>query len=341
MEADKPVPKPRADILNELMLPTASEGAFVLIATQTPAKAVYQLLLASQKASRELGPESPEAASAANDLGVALYYKDDFKGAAEQFRKVLASVERGDGGDDGPGHVAPILNLSCALTELEDYRPALQLAWRALAAAEKGPGPESQDALGAMILIANAQQSIGQNEESKELSARIVEIGSRTLGPEHRYVLTAANMEAVAIKQMKRYEEALPKFRALLETSEKVLGAEHPFLTLVLTFLADAVSMVPSADRSPREIHEEVVALLKRAHEVAVKSYGRNSISAFSTEANLGMAIAERGDSVTGERMVRKAQSSLAALVNPSHSAARSVKVILGRVLGMRKGLKM
>jgi tetratricopeptide (TPR) repeat protein len=301
-----------------------------------PAKAAYKLLLASQAADREHGPESREAAGAANDMGVAFFLQDNARSSAEAFGRVLAAAESEDGGAGGPGLRGPLVNLGISLIELDSHAQALALFRRAFAVEEAGPGPESPEAVGIRILVGTTLSATGEYGEALEVLDAAAEISRRTLGDGHKFTLSAEDEAAVALLNTEEYGRAQERHRANLEAAEKAMDASHPFLILPLTHLAEALSRAPAGERPLTEVRGEVVALLRRAYEVSAKSFGKGSRHTIWLASNLGLAMAERGDQAGGERIIRKAQADLARTVNQSHPYVRSVKKALVRVQSMR-----
>jgi tetratricopeptide (TPR) repeat protein len=319
------------------MLPTASEGAYRLIVTLAPAKASYQLLLASQKASREFGPESPEALAATNDLGIALFLRDELKGATAGFEKVLAAAEREDGGAEGPGLLGPLTNLGFAYAELLDYSREERLRRRALAVAGKWHGQESFETLGAMINLGASLHHCKDFTAAAELCGWAAEVSARTLGPDHMFTLAATAVKGVALGQSGEADRAVAVLRSNLEASVNAFGDNHPFNSTQLLFLANSLVKSSPGEGGQRALRDESMALYRQALEINIGIFGRESFRTQMIQALIGKITAERGDLAGGERMIRKAHDMVVRSA-PGHPSVRVIKGCLSAFQANRGG---
>ncbi|MDR1314597.1 MAG: tetratricopeptide repeat protein [Deltaproteobacteria bacterium] len=360
MADEKSALKPRSDLAIEMMLPTATESARGLVMTGKLLEAHLKLLLASQAAAKASGPESPEALAAENDLGVVRFLLGRHGESEEGFRKVLAVMEKDKGKDQvqgkdqekekGPGSpaasdppgtadpvgfLAPLSNLGFALNDGFKYEEATEIRRRALACAEAAFPSDPAAVAGH---VANLGVSVGMRgdfEEAKALFERAVDMASGPLGPGSPYVIFANDGLGFVLARLDDQPRALEVLRANLKAATDAFGEFHPLSVTAFAHVADALGK-QELRHIPKEVREEIVDLLMRAHSGAAKCYGPNSPETHAYGSELGSAVADRGDPIGGERIAQKAFSSLARLLRPADPRVRRAKTILTAIQNMR-----
>ncbi len=183
------------------------------------------------------GPEHPEVAICASNLGQILQDCGDLAGAEDLTRRALAIGEA----VYGPEHPTVAIranNLATILQARGDLAGAEELTRRALAIAEAVYGSEHPQVAIYANNLGQILQAHGDLAGAEELTRRALAIDEAVYGPEHPEVATDRNNLAGILEKQGHLDAAEAEYRRALEIAEAILGAEHPNTRTVAKNLA-------------------------------------------------------------------------------------------------------
>src|ERR1019366_6282789 len=173
------------------------------------------------------GPDHPEVATDANNIGQILKAQGDLPGALRYTQRALAIDEKVYG-PDHPKVAIRANNIATILKAQGDLPGALQYTQRALAIDEKGYGPDHPEA----ATDANNLRQILKAEVdlagALQYPQRALAIDEKVYAPDHPNVARDANNIGTILQDQGDLPEALlytPRARAI---DEKVYGPDHP-----------------------------------------------------------------------------------------------------------------
>jgi len=158
-------------------------------------KAEPYLQQARERAKAAFGSESPDAASAGNNLAVLYKYTGAFGQAERLYQEALAILERAYGA--GHPEVATVYHnlggLEHARGRFERGEP---LARKGYEIRLRALGPDHPDVVADGAALASILDGLGRREEAERLFRRALEVFERLYGPEHYEV--AVNLSNLA-----------------------------------------------------------------------------------------------------------------------------------------------
>ena len=174
---------------------------------------------------RQLGPEHPTAATAVNNLAMALYRQGD--AAAEPLLREALRLHRRGLGEDHPAVAATLENLAGMLAERGDFAAAEPLAREALALHRKELGDRHPKVGGGINTLAVLLHSRGDLAGAEELFREALALRREILPPEHPE--TAASLVGLGAVLADRGEvrQAEPLLREALAMRRHVLPPGH------------------------------------------------------------------------------------------------------------------
>ncbi len=138
-----------------------------------------------------LGPNNPEVATIANNLGTLLLLEKDWAGAAETFRESVR-IRLATVGADHPDTAGAQMGLALALNKLGEYQEARELLERTLVVWEVKLGPDHWRTANARRYLGTVLTNLGLFDEAQAALDRAHADLAAALGPDHPRTLSAA-----------------------------------------------------------------------------------------------------------------------------------------------------
>jgi tetratricopeptide (TPR) repeat protein len=201
-------------------------GLYLLNRAQ-PAEAERSLRRALAIDEKVYGPDHPEVATDANNIGQILKAQGDLAGALEYTRRALAIDEKVYG-PDHPKVAIRASNIGAILQAQGDLAGALEYTRRALAIDEKVYGPDHPKVAIRANNIGQILQAQGDLAGALEYTRRALAIDEKVYGPDHPEVATDASNIGQILQAQGDLAGALEYTRRALAIGEKVYGPDHP-----------------------------------------------------------------------------------------------------------------
>ena len=192
-------------------------------------------LSASEK--KPLGPDNPDTATNAGNLGTILIAQGKYAEAEPLEKRVLAADRKASGA--GSEDVATDLNnLGTVYFHQAKYAQAEPLYTNALSIHLKLFGNEHPSVASDLTLMGALLADEKKYPLSEATYRRALAIDEKALGPEHKEVATVlSNLASLYYAQL-RYQDAEPAYRRALAIRQRALGPEHPLVAATLSALA-------------------------------------------------------------------------------------------------------
>ncbi len=182
-------------------------------------------ILASEEKAH--GPDSPQVATALNNLGWLLKETNRLAEAEPLMRRALAIDEQFYGAKH-PNVACELNNLAVLLQHTNRLAEAEPLIRRALAIVEQSMGPEHPYVANCLNNLAQLLKATNRLAEAEPLMRRVLAIWEQCYGTEHPNAASALNNLAQLLQDTNRLAEAEPLMRRALEICEASLGPVHP-----------------------------------------------------------------------------------------------------------------
>ena len=244
------------------------------------------------------GPDSPEAASSLEDLGLALLAQGKLTEAEQTDREALAIRRRRFGNTNA--EVATSLDeLAQMYMERGRFIEAESVAQESLVIRRKLFGDQSLEVADSLRSLAILLGDENKWAESEANVREVLAIRRKLLGPEHPQVAAALEDVAWAAGAMGKLAEAAAFEREALEIRSKVLPAEHPDIAKTLYLLGDRMRQ--------RGNLEDAYSVLSAAYSIQRKLLGEDNPASLDTLNSLGMTLQAQGKLPDAESTHRKA----------------------------------
>jgi CHAT domain-containing protein/Tfp pilus assembly protein PilF len=182
---------------------------------------------------------------------------------------------------------------------------------RLLALREETLGPEHQDTLLSMLILAYIYQSQGRYTEAEPLYRRELEASEHMFGPEDPSTLISLNNLAKIYSFQGRYAEAEPLYLRALEAQERTLGPEHPDTLVSMSNLAGLYS---DQDR-----YDEAETLYLRDLEASERTLGTEHPHTLTGVHNLALLYKSQGRYAEAEPLYLRALEASERTLGPEH----------------------
>jgi tetratricopeptide (TPR) repeat protein len=233
------------------------------------------------------GPDHPEVATRANNIGQILKGQGDLAGALEYTRRALAIDEKVYG-PDHPTVATWANNIGQILKAQGDLAGALEYARRALAIDEKVYGPDhpmvARDANNIGMILKDQGDLAGPLEYTR----RALAIDEKVYGPNHPNVAIDANNIGQILKDEGDLVGALEYTRRALAIDEKAYGPDHPEVATN----ANNIGQILQAQGDLAGALE----YSRRALVIDEKVYGPDHPNVGRDANNIGMILQAQGD---------------------------------------------
>jgi serine/threonine protein kinase len=245
-----------------------------------------------------LGPESPEAASALQDLGLALLAEGKLTEAEETDREALAIQQRLFGNENA--QVATSLHeLALIYMERGRFAVAEKMARESLEIRGKLFGDQSLEVADSLRDLAILLGDEGRWIESEQKAREVLAIRRERLGREHPWVASALDDVAWAAGASGKLAEAAALEREALQIRSKILPAEHPDIAQSLYLLGDRMRQRGNPD--------DAFSVLSAAYSIQRKSLGEDNPASLDTLNSLGLTLEAQGKLPQAESTHREA----------------------------------
>lgn len=140
----------------------------------------------------------------------------------------------------------------------------------------------------------------GRHAEAESVLRSTLDIRQTVLKlpADHRDILNNKNNLAAQLKNQRQFAEAEALHREVLEAETRIYGLEHPDTISDLNNLAEVFSHSGRFD--------EAIAMQKQALSLGEKLWGRTDLNYLLIEENFGNTLANKGDLVEAEHVLRK-----------------------------------
>lgn len=250
---------------------------------------------------RALGDDHPRAATAHNNLGIALRDDGQLELARGHYESALRIQEASLGGDHL--HVGlTVNNVAVLLATQGRFEEALPWFERSLAIQEKQFGATHVRVISPLTNLGLANDRLGRYEEARQLQERALAIADENLEAKHPLQAQIRTNLGGVFHGLGNHERALELHQASLEAIEQGIGLDHANAAYPLAAIGEEYRDLGDLARS-REYLERALALRKE---------GDVEHATFSFE--LGLTLWEIGKNrATARDMIRDAKDRLAA----------------------------
>ena len=245
-----------------------------------------------------LGPESPEAAAALQDLGLALLAEGKLAEAEEMHREALA-IQRRISGDQNAEAATSLHELALIYMERGRFAEAEKMAQESLEIRRKLFGDQSLEVADSLRDLAILLGDQGRWSESEEKAREVLAIRRERLGLEHPWVASALDDVAWAAGANGKLAAAAALEREALEIRSKILPAEHPEISQSLYLLGDRMRQRGNLD--------DAYSVLSAAYSIQRKSVGEENPASLDTLNSLGLTLEAQGKLSEAESTYREA----------------------------------
>jgi serine/threonine protein kinase len=194
--------------------------------------------------------------------------------------------------------------------ELGQYARAEPLLDRALALQRDHAGPEADDTLRTMNLLALVRDQQGRFASAEWLYLEARETRTRIWGPEHPSTLEVMHNLAVTLKHEDRHGEAEHLFRQVVEARRRVLSPDHPDTLSTLNSLGLLLMDQGRLDDA-RPMLEQVAAAYRRSRP--------GHPATLTAVSNLAVLLQKQERLEEAEPLVREALEGRRRVMGPSH----------------------
>jgi tetratricopeptide (TPR) repeat protein len=193
--------------------------------------AVQVLRRALAIAEKIYGPDHPEVAIDAGNLGQRLQRQGDLAGALQCAQRALAIDEKVYG-PDHPKVAIDANNIGLILKDQGNLAGALQYAQRALSIDEKALGPDDPKVATIANNIGQILKDQGDLAVALRYTGRALAIAEKVYGPDHPTVAIDANNVGLILRDLGDMAGALHYTQRALAIAEKVYGPDHPSVAI-------------------------------------------------------------------------------------------------------------
>ncbi len=286
------------------------------------AEAARDLRAALAVVQRELGPESDEAATLQNDLGIALGSLGEPDEAIALFRESLRVHELHWGKDHRRTDPAKV-NLAGVLLSVGRLPDAEALLRDALATASN---PSAT--IGALLPLAQCLTLQQRHAEAEEVARRAERLAAERYGPTSVICRNARSQVASSLGNQGRVEEALPMLLECAAQAEELDGPESTITLGALHDLAYALADVPARRDEAEALFHDLLGRVERA-------FGPDHPLASQAHHNLAFLYLDQGRLEEAEREARVAWEARVRVLG--ETSALSLLSLKARALVARR----
>jgi serine/threonine protein kinase len=186
-------------------------------------------------------------------------------------------------------------------------------------------GPENQETLSVMTLLAELLWAEGKDEEAVQYGRKVLDMTRRVLGPDHKRTMTAENNLGLALQRRNRLAEAEVLYQDTLRRRRELFGPYHPYTVNQINNLA---RLYFEEGRST-----EAVKLQEQALADALKIPNLDSMLRTALTVNRAAFYGDVGRLRESESELRKALEDSYRNLGPDHQYSLITVNNLNRVL--------
>jgi CHAT domain-containing protein/tetratricopeptide (TPR) repeat protein len=211
---------------------------------------------------RQLGPEHPDIAFVAAQLGQIELWRGEYARSEMLYRRALRIWE-GKLGAEHPLTLTMLGDLALLAQEKGDYEAALTLQRQVLAARERVLGAQHPEVAISLTNLAQVEDKRGEYAVADSLFRRALAIQEEALGADHPNVgETLHNLASVAHSRGD-LAKARESYQRALAIQERAFGAEHYNVALILDGLGSVEAEAGNPARA-RQLFDRALAIQER-----------------------------------------------------------------------------
>ena len=191
------------------------------------------------------------------------------------------------------------------------YAEAATMALKATRTRQKVLGPEDDETLNSMTMLALAYKGQGRWTKAEELEVQVMETSARVLGAEHPSTLSSMANLASTYRNQGRWTEAEELEVQVMETSARVLGAEHPS---TLSSMANLASTYWKQGRWTEAEELEVQVM-----ETSARVLGAEHPSTQTSMNNLALTYSNQGRWTEAEELQVQVMETIKRVLGAEH----------------------
>ncbi len=305
-----------AESLNDLAVVRRNRGQLA------SADTLYQQALSMRRSL--FGSESSEVISTLNNLAVLKTNRGAVEEAEALYREVLAS-RRKKLGETHPRVANTLNNLATCLRRQGKLAEAESTYRETLAMRRQLLDADHPKIAQSLNNLANVLRERGALSEAEPLYRQALDIRREQFGEEHITVANSLNNLAHVLRNRGQYDEAEQMQRRAVSIYRSELGDQHRYVGVALDNLAELLRMRGGCG--------EALDTYREAWEVLNASSSSRSTRA-ETGANYGACLAEQGQPVEAEPLLRQSYSVLRKQDSTQAADARRALVEVYEDLG-------
>jgi tetratricopeptide (TPR) repeat protein len=274
------------------------------------------------------GPDHPECANRASNIGTIVQDQGDLVGALEYALRAL-TIDEEAYGPDHPDVARDANNIGTILKAQGDLAGALEYTRRALAIDEKVYGPDHPQ-------VGNRANNIGQTLKAQgdlagalAYARRALAIDEKVYGPDHPKVARDANNIGAIVQDQGDPAGALEYAERALAIFEGAYGPDHPDVGTcannIGTILQDQGDLTGALEYA------------QRALAIGEKVYGPDHPDVAIRASNIGTILHGQGDLVAALDYTRRALVVLQTTYGPENP---QTKTVARNLAGIEQALK-
>ena len=256
-----------------------------MLALLQEAKSDYERALKIYEDAR--GPDHPNVAAVASNIGLILKDQGDLVGALEYSRRAL-KIDEQVYGPDHPQVAIFANNIGQILKDQGDLAGAVEYSRRALQIDEQVYGPDHPCVARDANNIGTILKDQGDLAEALEYSLRALQIDEKAYGPDHPTVASVANNIGQILQDQGDLAGALEYSRRALQIQEQVYGPNHPTVAIDVNnighILKDQGDLAGALEYS------------RRALKIDEQVYGPDHPAVARDANNIGQILQAQGD---------------------------------------------
>ncbi|MGR6963211.1 FxSxx-COOH system tetratricopeptide repeat protein [Geodermatophilus sp. URMC 61] len=257
-----------------------------------------------------LGPDHPDALSAASSLSLALIQLGELEPARALGEDTLQRCRR----VLGPDHLITLWTgavLTIALARLGEAEPARALGQDTLQRCRHVLDRDHPTTLLAAAALTLALAQLGEAEPARALGQDTLQRCRRVLGPDHAITLLAAAALTLALAQLGEAEPARALGQDTLQRCRRVLGPDHATTVLAAAALTLALAQLGEAEPA-RALGQDT---LQRCRRVLGPDHARTLWAARA----LTHALAQLGEAEPARELAEDTLQRSRRVLGPEH----------------------
>jgi tetratricopeptide (TPR) repeat protein len=270
------------------------------------------------------GPDHPEVAIRASNIGTILRAQGDLAGALQYTQRALAIDEKLYG-PDHPNVAIRANNIGQILQAQGDLAGALQQTQRALAIDEKVYGPDHPEVATDAGNIGQILLARGDLPRALQYTQRALAIDQKVYGPDHPNVARDANNIGGILQDQGDLAGALQYTQRALAIDEKVYGPGHPSVAI----RANNIGQILQAQGDLAG----ALQCTQRALAIDEKVFGPDHPNVAIRASNIGTILQAQGDLEGALQYTQRALAIDEKVYGPDHPNVAIRVSNIGRIL--------